>query len=273
MPKLGLIAGGGALPGLVIDVCRAQNRPLHVIALKGHADPKVIGDTPADWIRLGEAASGIARLKQAGVSEVVMIGPVRRPSVMELAPDLKTAALVARIGLKSLGDDGLLRSVVSVLEAEGLTVIGIDRVLEDCLAPAGLMGQITLDDQARQDVQRGIAVAKAMGRVDVGQSVVVQQGVVLGVEAIEGTDQMIRRTADLQREGVGGVLVKISKPGQDRRIDLPTIGITTLMECRAAGLRGIAVEAQGTLMMGRQQMVTEADHLGMFLFGVDLDES
>ncbi len=270
--KLGLIAGGGELPGLVIAACQASGRPLHVLALKGHAEPDVIGDFPADWIRLGEAATGFSILKKAGVDQVLMIGPVRRPSFSELAPDFKTAAFIARVGLKSLGDDGLLRAVVSELESEGFQVIGIDDVLADCLSPLGLFGKIGPDEQAQADIERGIQVALELGRIDVGQSVIVQQGIVLGVEAIEGTDHLIRRCADLKRSGPGGVLVKLKKPGQERRVDLPTIGMTTLREAAAAGLRGIVVQANGSLVLGRAAVAAEADHLGLFIQGIAVNE-
>ena len=272
MPKLGLIAGGGPIPGLVIDACRAQGRPLHVLALKGHADPAVIGDYPADWIRMGEAGTGFSLLKKAGVDQVLMIGPVHRPTVYDLTPDLKTAGFFARVGLKSLGDDGLLRAVVKELESEGFEIVGIDSVLADCLCPLGLMGTAEPDSQARADIARGLEVALTLGRLDVGQSVIVQQGIVLGVEAIEGTDHLIRRCADLKRSGPGGVLVKVRKPGQDRRVDLPTIGLTTVKEASAAGLRGIAVQAFGSLVLGRESLVAEADHLGMFVEGIAVDD-
>ena len=267
-PKLGIVAGGGGFPGLLIAACRAEGRPFHVLALSGHADPAVIADAPADWIRLGEAGSGFVRLHAAGVEEVVMIGPVRRPALRELAPDLRTARFFAKVGLKALGDDGLLRAVVHELEEEGFRVVGIDEVLADCLAPAGLWTRLAPDAQAEADIRRGLEVAAGLGRLDVGQAVVVQQGIVLGVEAIEGTDRLIRRCADLRREGPGGVLVKVRKPGQDRRIDLPTIGPATLAGAAAAGLRGIAVEAGGRLVLGRPQVIDEADRLGLFVVGV-----
>ncbi|MDA8231254.1 MAG: UDP-2,3-diacylglucosamine diphosphatase LpxI [Magnetospirillum sp.] len=267
-PKLGIIAGGGEFPGLVIAACRAEGRDFHVLALVGHADPQVIGDAPADWIRLGETGTGFRRLHQAGVEEVTMIGPVRRPSLRELAPDLRTAGFFAKVGLKALGDDGLLRAVVRELESEGFRVVGAHEVLADCLAPAGDLGRLSPDAQARADIARGLEVARGLGALDVGQAVVVQQGIVLGVEAAEGTDRLIRRCADLRREGAGGVLVKVRKPGQDRRIDLPAIGLTTLCEAAAAGLRGIAVEAGGSLILGRDRLAEEADRLGLFITGI-----
>lgn len=265
--KLGIIAGGGSFPGLAIAACRSRGRAFHVLALSGQADPQVIGDAPADWIRLGETGTGFRKLHEAGVAELVMIGPVRRPTLRELAPDLRTARFFAKVGFKALGDDGLLRAVAREIEEEGFRVIGIDEVLADCLAPEGLLGRHCPDEQAEADIRRGWEVAKGIGALDVGQAVVVQQGIVLGVEAIEGTDRLLRRCAELRREGPGGVLVKVRKPGQDRRLDLPTIGLTTVHEAAAAGLRGIAVEAGATLVLDAQALPGEVDAAGLFLLG------
>jgi len=265
--KLGIVAGGGEFPGLVIAACRADGRPFHVLGLTGHADPQVIGDAPADWIRLGEAGTGFKLLREACVTELVMIGPVRRPTLKELAPDWRTAKFFAKVGLKALGDDGLLRAVAREIEEEGFRVVGIDDVLNDCLAPPALFGRVAPDEQAESDIRRGWEVAKGIGALDVGQAVVVQQGIVLGVEAVEGTDRLIRRCGDLRRDGPGGVLVKVRKPGQDRRLDLPTIGVTTVREAAAAGLRGIVVQAGGTLVLGRDAVAEEADRLGLFVLG------
>lgn len=265
--KLGIIAGGGEFPGLAIAACRSQDRPFHVLALSGHADPQVIGDAPVDWIRLGEAGTGFKKLHEAGVTELVMIGPVRRPSLRELAPDFRTTKFFAKVGLKALGDDGLLRAVAREIEEEGFRLVGIDDVLADCLAPKGLFGRHAPDDEAQADIRRGWEVAKGLGALDVGQSVIVQQGIVLGVEAIEGTDRLIRRCAELHRDGPGGVLVKVKKPGQDRRLDLPTIGLGTLREAVAGGLRGICVEAGGSLILDRIQLTEQADSAGLFILG------
>ena len=267
--KLGIVAGGGEFPGLVIAACRAQGRPFHVLALEGHAVPEIIADAPADWIRLGEAGTGLKLLKAQGVTDILMIGPVRRPSLGELAPDWWSAKFFAKVGMKALGDDGLLRALASALEGEGFRIVGVDEVLADCLASAGTYGAVAPDDQAASDIARGWEVAKGLGALDVGQSVVVQQGLVLGVEAIEGTDRLIARCGELSRDGPGGVLVKVKKPNQDRRLDLPTIGPATLKACAAAGLRGIAVEAGGALVLGRAALAAEADRLGLFVVGIE----
>lgn len=265
--KLGIVAGGGEFPGLAIAACRAQGRPFHVLALTSQADPAVIADAPCDWIRIGETGTGFKRLREAGVEEIVMIGPVRRPTLMELAPDWRTTRFFAKVGLKALGDDGLLRAVAKEIEEEGFRVVGIDQVLADCLAPAGTFGEQSPDEQAEADIQRGWEVAKDIGALDIGQAVIVQQGIVLGVEAVEGTDALINRCGALRRDGPGGVLVKVKKPGQDRRLDLPTIGVRTVQLAAEAGLRGIAVEAGGTLVLGRDAIAAEADRLEMFVVG------
>lgn len=271
-PKVGILAGGGALPAQLVAACREQGRECLVLAFEGHADAQSLANLPADirvaWIRLGEAGSGISLLKQAGAEELVMAGPVRRPTLKELRPDWRTARFFAKVGLAALGDDGLLRAVIRELEGEGFRVVGMETILTDLLAEPGLWGRHRPDAQADIDIARGVDVARGLGLLDVGQSVVVQQGIVLGVEAVEGTDALIRRCADLAREGPGGVLVKLKKPQQERRADLPTIGPGTVLSCAQAGLRGIAVEAGGAIVVDRAQVLALADEAGLFLMGL-----
>ena len=156
----------------------------------------------------------------------MLVGPVRRPSLLDLRPDAEGARLLARIGRAAFaGDDGLLAAVVRVLGEEGFRVVGAHEILTEAVGPEGLLSRAAPDAAALADIARGVAVARALGAVDVGQGCVVQQGIVLAVEAIEGTDAMLARAAALRRPGPGGVLVKLVKPGQDRRADLPTIGV------------------------------------------------
>jgi DUF1009 family protein len=144
-------------------------------------------------------------------------------------------------------------------------VVAPHELVQGLLAAEGRYGRIGPDRQARIDIARGFAAAKAIGALDIGQAVVVQQGLVLGVEAIEGTDALIARVRTLRREGAGGVLVKVPKPRQERRIDLPAIGVETLEAAAAAGLRGIAVEAGGALIIDRAKVAARADALGLFV--------
>ena len=267
--KLGILAGGGGLPALIIEACRRSGREFFVIAFDGQADPSIVADVPHAWVRVGAGGRAVTILRENGVKELVMAGTVERPSVKALRPDLWTARLLARSGAAALGDDGLLSAVVRELEdREGFRVIGADSILRGVLAPAGVLGAAQPDVMARQDIARGVRVARRLGALDVGQGTVVQQGMVLAIEATEGTDAMLARAGGLRQEGPAGVLVKVSKPGQDRRADLPTIGPETVRGAHAAGLGGIAVEAGGTLIVDREQVVAAADAAGMFVIGV-----
>jgi DUF1009 family protein len=268
-PRLGIVAGGGALPGQVAAACQASGRPFFVLAIEGYADPALVVDRPHAWVRLGAAGGlGIDLLKEAGVEDVVLVGGVRRPSLAALRPDRRTALFLARIGRAAFGDDGLLGAVVRTLEDEGFRVVGPDAILREILAVEGVYGAVAPDAAAWADIERGLAVARAIGALDIGQAAVVQQGLVLGVEAIEGTDALVARTAALRREGPGGVLVKVKKPGQETRVDLPVIGTQTVANAAAAGLRGIAVEAGAALVVDRAAVVAAADRAGLFVVGV-----
>jgi DUF1009 family protein len=267
---LGIIAGGGPFPARVAAAARASGRPVFVIALRGFADLAALVDFPHVEIRLGAAGEILAALRGAQCGDLVLIGPVRRPSLVSIRPDGEGARIMARIGRAAFtGDDGLLAAVVRVLGEEGFRVIGAHEVLTEAVGTAGVLGQHAPDAAAQADIARGRLVVRALGRVDVGQSCIVQQGIVLAVEAIEGTDAMLSRAATLARPGPGGVLVKLVKPGQDRRADLPTIGPNTITTAAAAGLRGIAFEAGGTLLIDRDGCIAEADTAGLFLLGLD----
>lgn len=263
--KLGIIAGGGALPGLLIESCKAQAREYFVLGLSGFADPAQL---PANiWLHLSEVGKAFTALKNAGAREIVLAGTVRRPNISELKFDLKAAGFLARVAGRSLGDDGLLSVIVSEIEREGFKVVGADTILAEILAPAGVLGLHRPDVAAQADIARGINVARAIGAADIGQAVVIQQGIVLGVEAAEGTDALLARCASLAMPGPGGVLVKAKKPQQERRADLPTIGVDTVRNAKAAGLRGIAVEAGHSLMLGRADIIAAADEAGLFVVG------
>jgi DUF1009 family protein len=269
-PALGILAGGGILPGQVAAAARAAGRQVFVVGLEGYAEPAVIAPYPHDTARLGAAGRILALLRGHGCSDLVLIGPVRRPSLLDLRPDAEGARLLARIGRAAFGgDDGLLAAVHRVLGDEGFRVLGAHEILTEAVGGRGLLSRAAPDAQAQADIERGHAVVRALGSVDVGQACVVQQGMVLAVEAVEGTDAMLARAAAHARPGPGGVLIKLVKPGQDRRTDLPTIGADTVRVATTAGLRGIAFEAGGTLLADRAAVVAAADAANMFLLGID----
>lgn len=268
--KLGIVAGGGSIPKLLIDYCLKNKHDFFVLAIEGNACPEYFTeDVPHQWIRIGQAGSGFKRFADEKVQDVVMIGTIKRPSFKELVPDFRTAAFFAKIGAKALGDDGILRALVHEFEKEGMNVRGVHEVMPELLIKEGVLGKHKPDKTAQTDIKRGVQVALELGRLDVGQAVVVQQGLVLGVEGIEGTDKLLLRCGEYKRKGEGGVLVKLRKPQQDMRIDLPTIGIKTIQNAKAAGLRGIVVHAGNGLIVDEDEVIKLANKEGLFVVGIN----
>ncbi len=272
--KLGIIAGGGPLPFKVAAAARAAGRAVFILGLEGFVDIASLSPWSHEIRRLGAAGRIIAALRESGCHDLVMIGPVRRPSLLDLRPDAEGAKLLARIGRAAFaGDDGLLAAVIRVLTEEGFRIIGAHDIMQEVMAPRGVLTKAKPDLLAITDINRGIQVVRLLGSADVGQGCVVQQGLVLAVEAIEGTDSMLARAGALRREGIGGVLVKLVKPGQDKRADLPTIGPETVRNAAAAGLRGLAFEAEATILAERGACLSAADAAGLFLLGLDPETS
>lgn len=272
-PKLGIVAGGGVAPFQLVRACQDIGRPYHLICLQGHADSALGQGHSHTWLSLGDLAKLRDLCAAQEIKELVMIGHVRRPSVAELKPDWLTLKVLAKIGLGSLGDDGVLRAVGKVLEEEcRVKVIGAAEVFADMLTPEGPLTKTVPNDQALADIQRGAEVAQTLGQMDVGQAVIVQQGIVLGVESIGGTDSLIAHSAEVRREGQGGVLVKTAKPQQDNRFDLPAIGVETVHNAHNAGLIGIAVQAGRSLILEREKTLEAADMAGLFIVGISLPQ-
>lgn len=279
MKPLGIIAGAGPIPLLLAEQCRAQGRGFFVAGIKGAASSE-ISRFPHRWIGIGAVGALMRALRQHGCEEVVFIGAVRRPDLRHLKLDWGGMRFLPRYARAALGgDDQLLRALVNEFERHGFTVIGVHEVLGDICAPAGLLGMVQPCPEDQVDIARALHVARRIGALDIGQGVVVCGGVVLAVEAAEGTDAMLSRCAQLpqglradpDKNGVKrrGVLVKLPKPGQERRIDMPAIGLTSLRLAAAAGLAGIAFEAGGTLLVDAPAMIAQADRLGMFLLGLN----
>lgn len=265
--KLGVIAGGGALPVKIVEACRARGAPFHMIRLAGYADP-ALKTMPGDDCAIGEIGKMARVLRENACDAVVIAGIVRRPDFSALKVDLRGAALLPKvIAAAARGDGALLRVLVSEAEAEGLIVIGAEEAIAGLAAAAGAMGRVRPDAADFADIRKAAAVIAALGPYDVGQAAVAARGLVLAVEAAEGTDAMLERCAVLPEPLRGGVLVKRPKPGQERRVDLPTIGPETIERAETAGLKGVAVEAGGALVIDRDETVRRADAAGLFVYG------
>lgn len=271
--KLGIIAGGGTLPQTLINHCLQNKREFFVLAIENNADKAIFTpEIPHKWIRIGQAGTGFKLMHEQNVQEIVMIGTIRRPTLSDLVPDLRTAAFFTKIGLKSVGDDGILRALINDIESENMRVVGIHEVIPDLLVKEGVLTKHKPDKQALADISRGVEVARELGKLDVGQAVIVQQGLILGVEGIEGTDKLIERCGTYQRKGVGGVLVKLRKPQQDMRIDLPTIGTKTIENLHSTGMRGIAIHAGNALIVNEAEVIALADKYSMFICGIEPED-
>ncbi len=270
--KLGIIAGAGALPQLLIRHCQKTKQPFFVIALKNQAQPDSFStDIPVQWVRLGGVGKIIRTIKTQHITEVVMVGSVRRPALTEIFPDWRGFQVALRIGLNQKGDDGLLRGIIQEFEKLDVRVRGVHEFLPRLLAPIGAITKKQPDVFDIEDISRGCYAAKLLGFADAGQSVIVQRGLVLALEGVEGTQKMIERSKELRRKGQGGVLVKTVKPQQEYRVDMPTIGVSTVKAAAAAGLKGIAVEAEKVFILDADEVAQKADELNIFVVGVSVD--
>ena len=274
MRKLGLIAGGGGLPLEIARACTAAERPLFVVRIKGSAD-KDLEDFPGAESGIAELGRSIKLMKQAGCEAICFAGQVNRPDFAALKPDLRgLAALPGVIAAASRGDDELLRFMMSEFERDGFVVEGADQVVADLAIGEGPLGRIAPTEAHRLDIDTAVRAARALGNQDIGQAAVSARGLVLAMEAAEGTAALLRRVADLPIELRGttdapvGVLAKVPKSRQDRRVDLPTIGVDTVTAVASAGLAGIVGEARSLLVIDREATVRMADELGVFIAGL-----
>jgi len=270
-----IICGGGSFPGAVADaVARRGRRPV-MLAIKGWADPQVVERYTHHWIALGQAGRLIRLANAEHCREAVFIGTVLRPPLAKIRLDWRTLRALPRIArFFSGGDDRLLSRVANLFEEGGLRIIGLHEVAPEIFVPAGVLGGYRPSLRDNSDIARALEVIAALGPLDVGQAAVVADNHVLAVEAAEGTDNMLARVAELRRQrrvttplGVG-VLVKAPKPGQDRRFDLPAIGLRTVENVAHAGLAGLAVTAGSTIIAEASAVVAAADRAKIFLAGV-----
>ena len=271
LPKqapIALLAGRGDLPRALIHVFQNQNRPFVVLAFKGQTEEALLKEAPHIWLHFGEIGKALSYMKENNIQEIVMAGAISRPAMSEIRPDWEGVKWLAKIGSKALGDDNILKLVIDMIVERGYRVVGPDDILSDLLAKEGVLTHMIPDEQAWRDIGRGVEVLSALSPVDVGQAVVVQEGLILGIEALEGTDALIERAGALRRPGLGGILIKIAKRQQEQRVDLPTIGPETIHKMVKAGLRGVAIEASRTLILNREEVLKLAQKKGLFIVGL-----
>jgi DUF1009 family protein len=273
---LALLCGGGVLPFAVADAVLATGRQVVLFAIEGAAEPQRVGAYRHHWVGWGRLGGLIAALRKEGCRDIVMIGSLRRPPLWRAALDVQVLKMLPTV-MRAMrgGDNHLLSAVAAIAEQHGFRIVAAQEAAPGILVGAGDLTARKPDAHERDDIRRGMALLHAMGPFDVGQGVVVIDRHIIAVEGIEGTDAMLARVAELRRSGriatpTGrGVLVKAPKPQQDRRVDLPAIGPTTIEHVSAAGLAGIAVAAGEAICAEPEAMVKAADRAGVFVAGVE----
>jgi DUF1009 family protein len=272
---LALIAGGGSLPIAVADAVIARGRRVVLFPIRGWADPAWVEKYPHCWLALAQVDRFLRRARAEGCRDVAFIGTAVRPPFRALRVDWGMFRLLPRVWrMYRGGDDHLLSGVVRLFEDHGFRILGAHEVAPEILVPEGPIGTLGPSERDRADIARALALLHAMGPYDVGQAAVVALNHVLAVEAAEGTDGMLARIAELRAKGriptpVGaGVLVKAPKPGQEQRVDLPTIGPRTVTEAAAAGLAGIAIVAGQTIIAEPEAVARAADEAKIFVVGI-----
>ncbi|MCF6275225.1 MAG: UDP-2,3-diacylglucosamine diphosphatase LpxI [Robiginitomaculum sp.] len=270
--KIGLIAGGGTLPHEVIKDAKAQGYKIFVAALKSFAEPSDF-DTDADAFGFVEFRALIKRFKQEKCTHVTFAGNVSRPDFSTIKPGIRDLPLLAKVAAAATkGDDGLLKFMVSLFEKEGFEILAPQDICGSSLIEMGSLGKVKPSNAHLKDIEKAMEIAVLIGSADIGQGAVVNKGLVLAVEAQEGTDKMLERVAKLPDAVRGGVLAKCLKPGQEDRVDMPTIGVTTVKLAAKAGLNGIVLVAGKAFVMNRADVGALADKYGIFIYGAQPDD-
>ena len=264
--KIGIVAGGGQFPYLFAQSARKQGQAVVIIAHEGESAPELSDVADAIyWIKLGQLGKIIKYFHREKVAEAVFLGTITKTRIFkDVMPDLKGLLLWNKIDVRQ--DDAILRAFAAELEKEGIAVRESTLYLKELLFPAGVLGRRRPTAEQREDIRFGLNIARAIGELDIGQSVVVRNRSVLAVEAIEGTDAAIRRGGLLGEEKA--VIVKVKKPRQDYRFDLPAIGLTTIDTMKEVKASVLAVEAGHALLFDKETVIDHADRAGIVIVGV-----
>jgi DUF1009 family protein len=272
---IAVIAGSGALPKMVVDALRRSGREVIVLAIAGEADAAPLQEACAYELRLGEIGRMWRLLADHQCREALLIGAVsKRPELKALRPDFGGLLAIPRlVKLMRGGDDRLFSGIAEMFAEKGVTLVSALDAAPDLALPQGVLTKRAPSAEEAEDIARAAEAADALGRLDIGQAAIAVGGRVVAVEGAEGTEGLLLRIGDLRASGriqrSGGVMVKRLKPGQDRRIDIPTIGPATAGQVRRAGLGGVAASANGTLLAGRVETVAAFDAAGLFLTGIE----
>ncbi len=268
---IGILAGGGQFPHLFCEAARKAGRSVFIAGHRGEtaADLEELADEFC-WVKLGQLGKTIKFFKQHDVEEVVFLGTITKTRIFrDIFPDMRGLSLWNKIDIKQ--DDAILRAIAGELERDGIIVLDSTCYLQDLLFPAGVLSKKKPTAEQWQDIQFGFEMAKAIGNLDIGQCIIVREQTVLAVEAIEGTDAAIRRGGALGKEKA--VVVKVRKPDQDFRFDLPAIGLQTIQSMAEVGAKVLAVEKGQSLLFDAPATIDAANKAGICIVGVQQGEN
>lgn len=270
MKKLGIIAAKGGLTRKLIEYCRGKHQ-FFVVAIKGEADLELIKNEEHIEISVGEIGKAIEAMKAAGVEKIVFVGSLTKPDLLSLKVDIIGAKLLAKITKNKLfGDNNILSTISKFLENYCFEVIGVHEILADLVVTAGIYTKLSPREDEINDIKIANKILDHMAKYDIGQGLVIENKVILAIEAVEGTDEMLKRCSSLKKvNGKAGILVKRAKLGQELRMDLPTIGITTLKNIHEAGLKGVAIQANKTIFLDREKVIEFANNNGLFIMAIN----
>jgi len=267
--KVAVIAGKGWLPRHVLDGCIENGIECEIIAIEDQFSEELFQGISYHVFPIHAISKIIAKLKSLEVDKIVLAGAIKRSNMTKLLLDLKGAKLFAMIMKAGLNDDSALKTIIVFLEAEGFTIIPPEKLATSIVVQSGILTKTEPDEAAVGDIKKGTGILKAVANFDIGQALVIQNGLVLGVEAAEGTDELIKRCGLVQQKDEEMcILIKISKPNQEKRVDLPCIGPDTIKNLYRYNFKGIALEAGSALILNKEEAIADADKFGIFIYGI-----
>jgi UDP-2,3-diacylglucosamine hydrolase len=271
LDKIGIIAGSGNLPLLIVEECEKNNIKPYIILIENFAKEENYKLLNHIIINFGDIGKGLSFLKTNNIKYVVFAGAVKKPSLKTVYPDLKGFSLLFKLlKCKIFGDNTILQTVINFIEQEGFSVLPVDNVLDDIKIKQGKAGEINLpDSNYKDDIELGIKVLTQISDLDIGQSVVIQNNMVIGIECVEGTQELINRCSQIKyTTGRKPILVKIKKSNQTKKADLPSIGEDTIKQAKIAGFAGIAIDFENTLVINKYETIKLANKNKLFIFGI-----
>lgn len=269
--KLGIIAGGGNLPLSIVRECIEKKIEPFVIVMDDFADEKAYKTLNYITAKFGDVGKAISFFKKNNIKEILFAGDVKKPDLKTIRPDMKGFLLLTKL-LKSkiFGDDTILQTTIKFLENEGFKIIPVDFLIKNIKVDEGIVGKTKFPSKDyAHDIELGVKVLKQIGDLDIGQSIVIQNGIVIGIECIEGTEKLIERCGKLKyATGRKPILVKIKKTSQTRKIDLPAIGENTISQLKKAGFVGVAIDSKNGLVIDKEKTIELANKENIFIYGI-----